>query len=74
MKQDGNTPSVSLAFPPVGWLSTAPHDSQETTIAACEKMVVILKQTEKEKKKRVKHEHHEIYDKVHTMTLDIHKK
>ena len=46
MKQRVYTPSVSLVFPPVGWLSTAVHEGQTTTVCACEKMVVMLKQPE----------------------------
>lgn len=37
-------PSMSLALPPVGWHSTDAHDPQMTTVCACEKTVVILKQ------------------------------
>jgi len=39
-------PSVSLAFPPVGWHSTLEHEEQTTTVCACEKTVVMLKQPE----------------------------
>jgi hypothetical protein len=46
MKQGGNAPSVSLVFPPVGWLSTAVHEGQTTTVCACEKRVVMAKQPE----------------------------
>ena len=41
---DANAPSVSLAFPPVGWQRTLPHAAQRTTVCACEKTVVIAKQ------------------------------
>lgn len=37
-------PSVSLALPPVGWQSTVEHPAQMTTVWACEKTVVIVKQ------------------------------
>lgn len=36
-------PSVSLAFPPVGWHKTVEHDPQMTTVWACEKTIVMLK-------------------------------
>lgn len=55
-KEDGNAPSVSLAFPPVGWHSTLVHEGQTTTVCACEKTVVMAKQPEK---KRVKHEYYD---------------
>ena len=44
MKREGNTPSVSLAFPPVGWHSTLVHEGQTTTVCAFEKTVVMAKQ------------------------------
>jgi len=37
-------PSVSLALPPVGWHSTVEQPWQMTTVWACEKTVVMLKQ------------------------------
>ncbi len=37
-------PSVSLAFPPVGWHSTVLQPPQMTTVWACEKTVVMVKQ------------------------------
>jgi len=37
-------PSVSLAFPPVGWHSTVEQPPQMTTVWACEKTVVMVKQ------------------------------
>lgn len=37
-------PSVSLALPPVGWHRTVVHPWQMTTVWACEKTVVIVKQ------------------------------
>lgn len=37
-------PSVSLALPPVGWQSTVEQPAQITTVWACEKTVVIVKQ------------------------------
>jgi hypothetical protein len=37
-------PSVSLAFPPVGWQRTVEQPAQMTTVWACEKTVVIVKQ------------------------------
>ena len=37
-------PSVSLALPPVGWQSTVVQPWQMTTVWACEKTVVIVKQ------------------------------
>ena len=37
-------PSVSLALPPVGWQRTVEHPAQTTTVWACEKTVVMLKQ------------------------------
>lgn len=40
----GNVPSVSLAFPPVGWHNTLVHEGQTTTVCACEKTVVMAKQ------------------------------
>ena len=40
---DVNAPSVSLAFPPVGWQRTLPHAAQRTTVCACEKTVVMAK-------------------------------
>ena len=52
MKRDSNTPSVSLAFPPLGWASTAPHEAQMTTVCACEKIVVMAKQAKKKSKTR----------------------
>jgi len=39
-----HAPSVSLAFPPVGWQSTLVHEGQTTTVCACEKTVVMAKQ------------------------------
>ena len=36
-------PSVSLAFPPVGWQRTVEQDAQMTTVCAWEKTVVMLK-------------------------------
>jgi len=40
----GDVPSVSLAFPPVGWHNTLVHEGQTTTVCACEKTVVMEKQ------------------------------
>ena len=37
-------PSVNLALPPVGWHNTVEHPPQITTVCACEKTVVIVKQ------------------------------
>jgi len=37
-------PSVSLAFPPVGWHSTCEQPAQTTTVWAWEKTVVMVKQ------------------------------
>ncbi|TAQ88564.1 hypothetical protein B7494_g3101 [Chlorociboria aeruginascens] len=37
-------PSVNRAFPPVGWHNTVEHPMQTTTICACEKTVVMVKQ------------------------------
>jgi hypothetical protein len=37
-------PSVSLALPPVGWQRTVEQPAQMTTVWACEKTVVIVKQ------------------------------
>ena len=37
-------PSVSLALPPVGWHSTVEQPAQMTTVWACEKTVVMVKQ------------------------------
>lgn len=37
-------PSVSLAFPPVGWQRTVEQPAQITTVCAWEKTVVIVKQ------------------------------
>ena len=37
-------PSVSLALPPVGWQRTVEQPAQTTTVWACEKTVVMLKQ------------------------------
>src|SRR5436190_8451295 len=37
-------PSVSLALPPVGWHRTVEQPAQMTTVWACEKTVVIVKQ------------------------------
>ena len=37
-------PSVNLAFPPVGWQRTVEQPPQMTTVWACEKTVVIVKQ------------------------------
>ena len=37
-------PSVSLAFPPVGWQRTVEQPAQITTVCACEKTVVMVKQ------------------------------
>ena len=37
-------PSVNLAFPPVGWHSTVEQPPQITTVWACEKTVVMVKQ------------------------------
>lgn len=37
-------PSVSLALPPVGWQRTVEQPAQTTTVWACEKTVVIVKQ------------------------------
>jgi len=37
-------PSVSLALPPVGWQRTVEQPAQITTVCACEKTVVIVKQ------------------------------
>jgi hypothetical protein len=37
-------PSVSLALPPVGWQRTVEQPAQTTTVSACEKTVVIVKQ------------------------------
>lgn len=37
-------PSVRRAFPPVGWHSTVEQPPQMTTVCACEKTVVIVKQ------------------------------
>lgn len=37
-------PSVSLALPPVGWQRTVEHPAQMTTVWACEKTVVMVKQ------------------------------
>jgi hypothetical protein len=37
-------PSVSLALPPVGWQSTVVHPWHITTVCACEKTVVMVKQ------------------------------
>ena len=37
-------PSVSLALPPVGWQSTVEQPLQTTTVSACEKTVVMVKQ------------------------------
>ena len=38
----GDLPSVSLAFPPVGWHSTVEHPTHKTTVWAWLKTVVIL--------------------------------
>jgi len=62
MKQDGNAPSVSLAFPPVGWHSTLVHEGQTTTVCACEKTVVIAKQPKQQQQKKRKRVKHEYYD------------
>jgi hypothetical protein len=35
---------VSRAFPPVGWHRTVEHPAQMTTVWACEKTVVMVKQ------------------------------
>lgn len=35
---------MSLALPPVGWHSTVEQPAQMTTVWACEKTVVIVKQ------------------------------
>lgn len=37
-------PSVSLALPPVGWQRTVEQPAQTTTVWACEKTVVMVKQ------------------------------
>lgn len=37
-------PSVRRALPPVGWQRTVEHPAQITTVCACEKTVVIVKQ------------------------------
>lgn len=37
-------PSVNLALPPVGWQRTVEQPAQTTTVWACEKTVVIVKQ------------------------------
>src|SRR5436190_21198674 len=37
-------PSVNLALPPVGWQRTVEHPAQMTTVWACEKTTVIVKQ------------------------------
>lgn len=37
-------PSVNLALPPVGWHRTVVHPWQMTTVWACEKTVVMVKQ------------------------------
>lgn len=37
-------PSVSLALPPVGWQRTVEQPAQMTTVCACEKTVVMVKQ------------------------------
>ena len=37
-------PSVNRAFPPVGWHSTCEQPAHTTTVWACEKTVVIVKQ------------------------------
>lgn len=37
-------PSVNLALPPVGWHSTVEQPPQITTVWACEKTVVMVKQ------------------------------
>lgn len=37
-------PSVRRALPPVGWQRTVEQEAQNTTVAACENMVVIWKQ------------------------------
>jgi hypothetical protein len=37
-------PSVSLALPPVGWQRTVEQPAQITTVWACEKTVVMVKQ------------------------------
>jgi hypothetical protein len=37
-------PSVSLALPPVGWHKTVEQPAQMTTVWACEKTVVMVKQ------------------------------
>jgi len=37
-------PSVRRAFPPVGWQSTVEQPAQMTTVWACEKTVVMVKQ------------------------------
>src|SRR5207253_1539891 len=37
-------PSVSRALPPVGWHSTCEHPAHTTTVWACEKTVVMVKQ------------------------------
>src|ERR1700712_2582189 len=37
-------PSVNRAFPPVGWHKTVEQPAQMTTVCACEKTVVIVKQ------------------------------
>ena len=44
-------PSVSLAFPPVGWHRTVAHDPQRTTVWACEKTDVMAKQPKRRKTK-----------------------
>ena len=37
-------PSVKRALPPVGWHSTCEQPAQTTTVWACEKTVVMVKQ------------------------------
>lgn len=37
-------PSVRRAFPPVGWQRTVEQPAQMTTVCACEKTVVMVKQ------------------------------
>ena len=39
-------PSVSFALPPVGWHRTVAQAPQSTTVCACEKTVVMVKQPE----------------------------
>ena len=72
MKQDDNAPSVSLAFPPVGWHKTLVHEGQTTTVCACEKTVVMAKQPEKEKENELNTSIRRVL-KVHTWALDVHK-